>query len=395
MDTLDQVLTQELDTLAGRDLLRRERVRSLPRGVTSRAEGQAPKIFGSNDYLGLAEHPEVVEAARRACETWGAGSTGSRLTSGTLELHHELEGRLAALKGTEAALLFGSGYLAGVGVIPALVGRGDLILSDELNHASLIDGCRLSRAEVRVYRHGDVAHAQSLLADGERFRRRLLVTDGVFSMDGDVAPLPELCGLCETTGAWLMVDDAHGTGVLGASGAGTVEHLGVAGRVVVQMGTLGKALGSEGAFIAGSRVLIDYLRNRARSFIFSTAPAPASIGAALASVEIVRREPERRERLAHLARTVRESLQKLGLAVPTGVTPIIPIVAGEAGTAMDWMRQLEAEGVWAPAIRPPTVPEGTARLRLSMTASHGEEDIALALSAFARLRPAEAGAFKR
>ncbi|MFN3648303.1 MAG: 8-amino-7-oxononanoate synthase [Armatimonadota bacterium] len=379
---LDRELREELDRLAAAGL------RRVPRRVESAAgprvtvEGRERIVLGSNNYLGLAEHPEVRAAAADAAEKWGAGATGSRLTTGTLTLHAELERELAALKGAEEAVLFSSGYLAAVGTIPALVGRGDLVLSDALNHASLIDGCRLSRAEVRVYRHGDAEHAAELLADRERFRRALLVTDGVFSMDGDLAPLPALCDLCEERGAWVMVDDAHGTGVLGKRGAGTAELLGVESRVAVQMGTLSKALGAEGGFVAGSSTLAEYLRNRARSFIFSTAPAPSTVAAALVALQVAAREPGRRARVLRGAARLAEGLRALGFDARGGETPIVPVVIGAAEEAIRVSRRLEERGVWVPAIRPPTVPPGTARLRASVTASHTEADLDAVLAAF-------------
>jgi 8-amino-7-oxononanoate synthase len=328
----------------------------------------------------------VRTAAAEAASEWGAGATGSRLTTGSLALHSALEAELAALKGAEGAVLFGSGYEAAVGTIPALVGRGDLILSDSLNHASLIDGCRLSRAEVRVYRHRDVDHARELLADRSSFRRCLLVSDGVFSMDGDLAPLPELCDLCDAFDTWLMVDDAHGTGVLGERGGGTVEHFGLEGRVPVQMGTLSKALGSQGGFVAGSAALAEYLRNRARTFIFSTAPTPAAAAAARASLRIVREEPQLRTGLLRRAAYLRKGLRSLGFDVPEGETPIVPVLVGESDRALALAAVLEEEGVWAPAIRPPTVPSGTARLRLCVQATHEGQHLEYAHEAFVRAR---------
>ncbi len=386
MSSLDEALAPELERLQVGTLYRHVRRLEPADGPRAVLDGRSVLIFGSNDYLGLAREPRVVDAARKAAAEWGSGATGSRLTTGCFGLHADLEQEIAALKGTEDALLFGSGYLAAVGTIPALAGKGDLILSDALNHACLIDGCRLSRAEVRVYRHGDAAHARELLADGASFRRRLLVTDGVFSMDGDLAPLEALQEFCEETDTWLMVDDAHGTGVLGATGAGTAEHLGLSGQVPIQMGTLSKALGAEGGFIAGSRVLIDYLRNRARSFIFSTAPVPATVAAARAALRFVREEPERHTRLREISQRMRQSLRELGFQVPSGDTPIVPVIVGEASRALRLAEGLEERGVWVPAIRPPTVPEGTARLRVSLNASHTDADLERALAAFHALR---------
>jgi 8-amino-7-oxononanoate synthase len=385
MDSLAQALSEELDDLRARGIYRRQRRLEAAPGRESVLEGRPALVFGSNNYLGLTEHPQVRAAAVAAVEEWGSGASGSRLTTGNLALHEALERELALLKGAEAAVLFPSGYQAALGAIPALAGREDLLLSDALNHASLIDGCRLSRAEVRIYRHGDAEHAAALLSDRQRFRRSLLVTDGVFSMDGDLAPLPRLRALCEATDTWLMVDDAHGTGVLGETGAGTAERFGMRDRVPIQMGTLSKALASEGGFIAGTAVLADYLRNRARTFIFSTALAPASAGAARAALRLVREEPERRQRLASNAAWLRAALRELGLNVPPGETPIIPVILGSAERAMRFSRALEEEGVWAPAIRPPTVAEGTARLRVSVMATHSPADLDRALGAFRRV----------
>jgi 8-amino-7-oxononanoate synthase len=342
-------------------------------------------VFGSNNYLGLAQHPRLIAAAHAALDEWGAGATGSRLTTGTYSLHAQLERELAEFKGAEAALFFPSGYQASVGTIPALVRRGDLILSDALNHASLIDGCRLSRAEVRVYRHADADHAAELLVDRSRFRRALVVTDGVFSMDGDLAPLPALADLCEKSDAWLMVDDAHGTGVLGSTGTGTVEYFGLRGRTLIQMGTASKALGTEGGFIAGPKVLVDYLCNRARSFVFTTAPTPATVASVRAALQVAKDEPERRITLQRTIQQLRGGLRARGVNVPKGVTPIIPVLIGAAEKAVRASSLLEQEGFWIPAIRPPTVPEGTARLRVCVNAAHTGEQVERATEAIARV----------
>jgi 8-amino-7-oxononanoate synthase len=388
MDSLRRALAFELADLETRNLDRRLRGLQSAPGPRVLLDGRPVLVFGSNNYLGLTEHPDVRRAAAAAALEWGTGAGGSRLLTGNLPLHQELETELATLKGAEAALLFPTGYQAATGTIPALAGSGDLILSDALNHASLIDGCRLSRAEVRIYRHGDVNHAQELLADRQRFRRCLIITDGVFSMDGDLAPLRDLTPLAADFDAWLMVDDAHGTGVLGQTGAGTAEHLGVQARVPVQMATLSKALGAQGGFIAGSHELISFLRNRARAFIYSTALAPASAAAALAALRVMRSEPERRRQLRENAARLRGGLQGLGLPVPEGETPVVPVVVGGDREALELSARLEAAGVWAPAIRPPTVPPGTARLRLAVMATHQPCDLDEALAAFAGALPA-------
>ena len=385
MDSLRAALAAELEELGNRDLLRRTRTVEPLEGAEALVDGRKVVLFGTNDYLGLSRHPAVVRAAAEAAERSGAGSTGARLTTGTRPEHEALERELAELKGAEAALFFGSGYQTALGAIPALVGRGDLILSDTLNHASLIDGCRLSRAEVRVYRHNNATHAAELLADRHRYRRALLITDGVFSMDGDLAPLPELAELCERTDTWLMVDDAHGTGVLGETGAGTVQHFGLEGRVPIQLGTASKALGAEGGFIAGSRELIDYLRNRARSWIFSTAPTPATVAAVRAALRVLRAEPEHRLALTQNAPRLREGLRAAGVQALDGITPIVPVILGDATAALRASVELEAAGLFIPAIRPPTVPEGTARLRICVSATHTEAMIDRAVAEISRV----------
>ena len=372
MDSLRHALSAELEELRDRDLLRRTRTIEPLEGAEALVDGRKVVLFGTNDYLGLSQHPAVVRAAAEAASRSGAGSTGARLTTGTRPEHEALERELAELKGAEAALFFGSGYQTALGTIPALVGRGDLILSDALNHASLIDGCRLSRAEVRVYRHNDAVHAAELLTDRHRYRRALLITDGVFSMDGDLAPLPELAELCERTDTWLMVDDAHGTGVLGETGAGTVQHFGLEGRVPIQLGTASKALGAEGGFIAGARELIDYLRNRARSWIFSTAPTPATVAAVRAALQVLHTEPEHRLALTRNTMRLREGLRAAGVPVVDGITPIVPVILGDASDALRASGELEQAGLFIPAIRPPTVPEGNARLRVCVSAAHTE-----------------------
>ena len=310
-----------LEQLAAKHLTRRLLPLESGTGPVVRIAGREVLLFASNDYLGLAGHPEVVAAAVRATETYGAGSGASRLVSGSLPPHQQLEQALAQFKGAESALTFGSGYLANVGAIPALIGRGGLILADRLCHASLIDGCRLSGADFRIYRHNDMEHLAALLAKRRAARRTLIVTDGVFSMDGDLAPLPELATLAQSYEADLYVDDAHGTGVMGAHGRGTVEHYGVEARIPLHMGTLGKALGSSGAFIAGPDPWIQYLLHRCRSFMFGTAPTPGSAAAAVAALRIVQREPERRRRLWDNRERLFMGLCRLGFSVGTHREP--------------------------------------------------------------------------
>lgn len=375
----------ELAHLHQASLLRRLTVVESYHGARIQIDGKSMLLMCSNDYLGLAGHPELRKAASEAMERYGFGSGASRLISGTSSLHRELEARLARFKGAEAAIVFNSGYAANTGIIPAIAGTGDVILSDSLNHASIIDGCRLSRAEVCVFRHKDVAHAEALLKNHFSARHKLIVTDGVFSMDGDTAPLPALCALAEQYGAILMVDDAHGTGVLGRTGRGTMEHFGLSGGVHVQMGTLGKALGSFGAYAAGSRDLIDLLVNRSRSFMYSTALPPAVCAASLAAIDIIDNEPELREKLWMNRERFVNGLRAHGLNAGDSETPIIPISIGDAEKARSAADRLFNEGVFAAAIRPPTVPPGQARIRVTVTAQHSAEDVDEALEAFGKL----------
>ncbi len=324
----------------------------------------------SNDYLGLARDPRLAEATRRH-GVWGAGAGASRLIVGGSTPHERLEAEIAAWKGTQDAVVFSSGYLANVGTIQALVGRGDLVASDELNHASIIDGCRLSGAEVVVYRHGDADHLAALLADrAPREGRTLVVTDGVFSMDGDVADLPALCDVAEQVGAMVMVDDAHGSGVLGPDGRGVAAMQGVADRVHVHMATLSKAFGAAGGYVAGRADLVDWLRNRARSFVFDTAPPPTVIGAAREGLRLARTEPERRERALRHARRLAE-----GLDLPAPAACVVPLMIGAPADAMRLMEGLAEDGYLVVAIRPPTVPDGTARLRFSTSAALTTDEV--------------------
>ena len=344
--------------------------------------GERFVLLSSNNYLGLASHPSLKEAAHAAIEIYGAGTGSSRLIAGHFELHAEVETRLAAFKRTEAALLFPSGYQANLGVITALVGSGDHVFSDELNHASIIDGCRLSRATVHVYPHGDVRTLETAIARIPPGGRRLIVSDSIFSMDGDRAPLAELVEIADHYHSILMVDEAHATGVLGPHGAGLVDAMGLHDRVPVQMGTLGKALGSAGAYIAGSRMLIDLLINRARSFIFTTGLAPASVAATGAALDVVAAEPERRAALLANAAHLRRGLDALGVPVG-GDTHILPIVLGDNARTVAFAAALRRRGVLVHPIRPPTVPPGTARLRVTPMATHTRAQLDHVLDAFA------------
>ncbi|HEV2727987.1 MAG TPA: 8-amino-7-oxononanoate synthase, partial [Solirubrobacterales bacterium] len=322
----------------------------------------------------LADRPQVREAAAEAALRWGAGAGASRLISGTMAPHRELESRLATFKGYEAALLFGSGYLANTGVIAALAGRGEVVFSDELNHASIVDGCRLSRSETFVYRHGDVDHlAWGLRRAGER--ASLIVTDGVFSMDGDIAPLPQLLELARHHGARLMVDEAHATGAVGPGGRGSVSAAGLSGEVDVVVGTLGKALGSYGAYVCAGDELVDFLVNSARPFIFSTAPPPSAAGAALAALEVIEAEPELVVRLQENAETLRSALGAQGLEVGHSTTQVVPLHVGDAETTMELCERALLRGVFAQGIRPPTVPEGSSRLRFTVMTTHRRQEL--------------------
>ena len=345
-----------------------------PQGTTVLLEGNPVLVLCSNNYLGLADHPRLARAAADAALALGTSSGASRLISGSMSIHTELEGRLAAFKRKEAAVLFGSGYLANTGTIAALTGRGDVVFSDELNHASIIDGCRLSRAESFVYRHRDIEHLEWALRRAAG-RAALIVTDGVFSMDGDVAPLPELAILARRNRCRLMVDEAHATGCMGPDGRGSVAAVGLTGEVDVIMGTLGKALGGYGAYVCGSRELIDYLVNTARPFIFSTALPPSVVAAADAALDLLEESPERVTRLKANAACLRQSLRDAGVEPAGFGTQIVPLVIGEADATVALSERLLERGVFAQAIRPPTVPAGTCRLRLTVMATHPETDL--------------------
>jgi glycine C-acetyltransferase len=376
----------ELSQLDERNLLRRLRVVDSYNGSRITMNNREMLLLCSNDYLGLANHPALRQAALQAMERYGFGSGASRLVSGTSALHQALENRLALFKGTEAALVFNSGYAANTGIIPAIVGAGDLILSDSLNHASIVDGCRLSKAQVKVYPHKDSAQVETLLKNNLQAKRKLIVTDGVFSMDGDIAPLPDLVYLSEKYGAIFMVDDAHGTGVLGQTGKGTVEHFGLSGCVHIQMGTLGKAFGSFGAYVAGSRELIDFLINHSRSFIYSTALPPSICAASLAAIDILEQEPERRDRLWNNRKQYVNGLRSIGISTGDSETPIIPLIIGDSGRTLKAAEKLFEYGVCATAIRPPTVPANAARIRTTVSAAHSDVDVDSALDIFSRLK---------
>jgi 8-amino-7-oxononanoate synthase len=378
---LENSLRAELERL-GQDGLRRS-LRVIESAQAGRVmyEGRDVIMLSSNNYLGLAAHPRVKQAAIAATERYGVGSGASRLVAGNLEPVRQLEANLARLKGAEAALVFGSGYLANLGTITALMGPGDTIFSDELNHASLIDGCRLAKADLRIYRHCDLRHLRDLLEGSVNARRRLIVTDSIFSMDGDFAPLREIVELARRFNAAIMIDEAHAVGVIGPNGAGLAGELGLQDQIDVQMGTLSKALGAYGAYVAGSKVLIDFLINRARSFIYTTGLPPSVAAAADAAVEIMRAEPERKQRLWNNTSYLRERLEAAGFSFGCTQSPILPLKVGEAQAAADMAKGLFERGVYAIAIRPPTVPAGTARIRLTPIADHTRADLDEAIDA--------------
>lgn len=347
-------------------------------GAWLRVDGRRVLNFSSNNYLGLANHPRLAEAARKAIDRYGMGPAAVRSIAGTLRLHTELEEKLARFKGVEATLSFQSGFCANLAAIPALVGREDLVFSDELNHASIIDGCRLSGAPVIRYAHCDAASLEQALAENRRpdsRQRALIVTDGVFSMDGDVAPLGAIAELAERHGALLMVDDAHGEGVLGRGGRGAVDHFGLHGRVDVEVGTLSKAFGVVGGFVAGRRVVIDHLRQKGRPFLFSSALPAADTAAAVAAVEILEESDALVRKLWDNARYFKERMNRAGFDTGASETPITPIMLGEAGRAQEFSRRLFERGVFAMALAFPTVPMGKARIRVMVSAAHEREDL--------------------
>lgn len=376
---------EDLHSLAQQHLLRELSLINSPSAPVISVEGQEVLLFASNNYLGLANHPQIKEAAIKAIEKFGVGSGASRLISGNVTPHHVLEDELASFKETEAALTFSSGYATNIGVIPNLARADSLILADRLCHASLIDGCRLSRATLRVFHHNDVSHLKRLLAKTRSRTSTLILTEGVFSMDGDVAPLPEIARLAEEYGATLLIDDAHGTGVMGATGRGTVEHFGLDSRHILQMGTLSKALGSSGGFIAGPKDFVSYLVNTARSFIYTTAPPPAVAAAASAALAVIRQEPQRRVMLWRNREFLHHGLVTMGFQLTDTQSPILPIMVNDPELGVQMSQHLRAEGVWIPAVRPPTVPRGTSRLRITVTADHSLEHLETALRALRKI----------
>lgn len=378
-------IRETLDDLKARRLYRRLVALGSAAGPRVKVGARTVLQFASNNYLGLANEPRVKEATRRAIEKWGWGAAASRLVAGHTEAHEALEADLAAFKHTEATLVFPTGYQTNLGVVTTLAGRGDLVLMDRANHASLYDAVKLSGARLVRYAHADADDAQRLLKKhADKPGRRLLITDTVFSMDGDLAPLRELADLCEREGAMLVLDEAHATGLLGPTGAGLAEALGIESGITASVGTLSKALGGIGGFVAASKDVCDLLVNRARSFIYTTALPASACEAARAALAIVRAEPERREKVLELAERLRGALREKGFDTGRSETPIVPIVVGESDRALALAAALLDKGIFCPAIRPPTVPPGTSRLRVSLTAEHTEEDIARLVAALAK-----------
>ncbi|KON79341.1 8-amino-7-oxononanoate synthase [Azoarcus sp. PA01] len=377
-------LKADLAELDSRALRRTRRSLATPCAPHVRVDARDMLAFCSNDYLGLAADPALAHALQAGAAQWGAGSGASHLVSGHYAVHDELETRLAAFVGCERALYFSTGYMANTGAIPALVGRGDAIFADRLNHASLVDGALLSRAELHRYAHGDPAALEGALAASSA-KRKLIVTDTVFSMDGDVAPLAALLDLAERFDAWLMVDDAHGFGVLGPGGRGAVAEAGLASWRLIYVGTLGKAAGVSGAFVAGHADVIEWLMQKARTYIFTTGAPPALAETLLASLDLIEHGDERREHLAGLVALLRRELALARWQLLPSRTPIQPVVIGDNAEALAVARALWDAGLWVPAIRPPTVPPGTARLRISLTAAHRADDVRRLAHALNRL----------
>ena len=382
----------ELSRLREQNLLRKLTCIASSHGSEISIDGKTYINFSSNDYLNLSHHPRILNTAITALKKYGLGSGSSRLLSGTFIPHVTLEGRIANYKKTQAAIVFNTGYAANAGTLPVLAGTDALVFSDELNHASIVDGLRLAKAKVKIYKHKDVDYLAHLLkssSKNENIRRRLIITDSVFSMDGDIAPLPDIVYLCEKYDAFLMIDDAHATGVLGKTGRGGLEHFGIKNNErIIQMGTLSKAVGCFGAFVAGSRNLIDLLVSRARSFMYSTSLPPATAEACVMALHIIESgSGERRKKLWRNRQRLCKGLQDLGYDTLRSETPIIPVLAGDIKKALKISGHLYRERIFAPAIRPPTVPEGKCRIRFSVTSAHTNEDIDRLLEALWKTRP--------
>jgi glycine C-acetyltransferase len=378
-----QYLSDELETLRQQGLYRKLRILEGEQLPHATFDHKSVVNLSSNNYLGLTTHPRLREAAIEAVRKYGAGSGSVRTIAGTLELHMELELRLAVFKNVEAVVVFQSGFTANAGTVSAILTKEDAIISDELNHASIIDGARLSRATIKVFPHKDVDAARKIMKELPAGQRKLLITDGVFSMDGDLGPLPDLCTVAEEFGAIMMVDDAHASGVFGRQGRGTVDHFNCHGRVDIQVGTLSKAIGALGGYVAGTRPFIEFLYHRARPFLFSTSHPPAVAAACLAALDVLETEPQWMEQLWDNTRFFKAGLQRLGFNTGRSESPITPVIVGEAAQAMEMSDKLFQRGVFAQGIGFPTVPRGQARLRTIVEATHSREDLQYALDMFA------------
>jgi glycine C-acetyltransferase len=378
-------LGAELDQLKQQGLYRHLRILETEQKPTATFDRRQVVNLSSNNYLGLTTHPRLRDRAREALDRFGVGSGSVRTIAGTMDIHLELERRLAAFKQTEAVVVFQSGFAANAGTVAAVLGKDDVVVSDELNHASIIDGCRLSRAAIRVFPHKDVDAARRILGELPSGQRKLLITDGVFSMDGDLGAVPELCALAEEHGCIMMVDDAHASGVFGRNGRGTIDHFGMHGRVDIQVGTLSKAIGALGGYVAGSRSLIEFLYHRARPFLFSTSHPPAVAASCIAALDVLEEEPQLVERLWDNTRFFKHGLQTLGFDTGLSQSPITPVIAGDGALAMKLSDRLFEEGVFAQGIAYPTVARDKARVRTIVTATHTREELQFALDVFAKV----------
>jgi len=382
VESKTQWIEQEIANLKEQGLFTNIRTLQSPQGATLKVDGKSVLNFSSNNYLGLANDPRLIDAARKAMEHYGIGPAAVRSIAGTMDIHLELEKKLAAFKGVEAAVTFQSGFNANLATIPALVGKGDVIFSDELNHASIIDGARLSRADIVRFAHADPADLRKQIQETKTEGRRLIISDGVFSMDGDIAPLPELYQVAAENNILFMVDDAHGEGVLGRGGRGIVDHFGLHGKVDVEVGTMSKAFGVVGGVVAGKQIIVDWLRQRGRPFLFSSAMTVPDVAACSAAVDILQSSTELVDRLWHNAELFRKEMQAMGFDTGKSQTPIVPIMLGEAPLAQQFSRRLFEQGVFAMAIGYPTVPQGKARIRVMNSASHSPSDLEQALEVF-------------
>jgi glycine C-acetyltransferase len=378
-------LADELAGLKTQGLYRHLRVLDEGQAARTRVDGRSVVNLSSNNYLGLTTHPGLKEKAMAALEQFGVGTGSVRTIAGTMQIHMELERRLAEFKNTEAAVVFQSGFAANAGTVAAILTKDDFVISDELNHASIIDGARLSRASIKVFPHRNVDAARAVVRDLPRTARKLLITDGVFSMDGDLGALPELCDLADSHGLIMMVDDAHASGVFGRNGRGTVDHFGLHGRVDVQVGTLSKALGALGGYVAGSRSLVEFLQQRGRPFLFSTSHPPSVAATCLAALDVLVDEPHLIETLWSNTKVFKDGLRALGFNTGSSESPITPVIVGEAKTAMQLSDRLFDEGVFAQGIGFPTVPRDKARVRTIVTATHTRAELQFALDAFAKV----------